>query len=296
MIDLLDIPVWAIFVAFLPGLILTMLFYFDHNVSSLLAQNEDMKLKKGPAFHLDFLVLGLATLVTGILALPPCNGLLPQAPLHTKSLVVKQRVFQNDIATDRFEVKKVYEQRLSNLAQSLLCGMVCFQPFSQVLGRIPQCVLYGFFLFLAVSSIEDDEFSYRLYFLCIDPKLRNKIVHPYAFCTSVDYVTLGKFTAIEGFLYGLIYGITFTPAGVVFPALISLLVVIRVYLLPEIFSAPVLEALDPFIVRDKAAYEEAIQLDNLEAFSSSSSSSTSSSLPSYMHSSPLEISSAAMVT
>ena len=40
------------------------------------------------AYHLDFFVLGICIVVTGVLGIPPCNGLIPQAPLHTKSLGV----------------------------------------------------------------------------------------------------------------------------------------------------------------------------------------------------------------
>ncbi|RYH23694.1 hypothetical protein EON65_17610 [archaeon] len=41
------------------GIIITVLFFFDHNVSSLISQTNDMRLKKGAAFHWDFFVLGL---------------------------------------------------------------------------------------------------------------------------------------------------------------------------------------------------------------------------------------------
>ena len=36
-----------------------MLFFFDHNVSSQLAQQEQFNLKKPPAYHYDFMLLSL---------------------------------------------------------------------------------------------------------------------------------------------------------------------------------------------------------------------------------------------
>jgi len=54
LIDLTDIPVWAAFAAILPGFIITVLFFFDHNVSSLMAQAPEFKLRKPSAFHWDF--------------------------------------------------------------------------------------------------------------------------------------------------------------------------------------------------------------------------------------------------
>ena len=46
LVDMSDIPVWGVFAAFFPGLIIAILFFFDHNVSSLLAQDKEMKLVK----------------------------------------------------------------------------------------------------------------------------------------------------------------------------------------------------------------------------------------------------------
>lgn len=58
LVDLSDIPTWGIFAAILPGLIIAVLFYFDHNVSALMAQDEHFKLKKPSAYHWDLFLLG----------------------------------------------------------------------------------------------------------------------------------------------------------------------------------------------------------------------------------------------
>ncbi|KAL6947358.1 hypothetical protein ACO0QE_002241 [Hanseniaspora vineae] len=79
-----------VFLALPFGIILTILFYFDHNVSSLMAQRIQYKLKKASTFHFDFLLLGATTIVAGVLGVPAPNGLIPQAPLHTESLLVWQ--------------------------------------------------------------------------------------------------------------------------------------------------------------------------------------------------------------
>ncbi|KAK4688637.1 boron transporter, partial [Tremellales sp. Uapishka_1] len=70
------------------GFILFILFYFDSNVSSLIAQGSEFPLKKPPAFHWDFFLLGITTFIAGLLGTPAPNGLIPQAPMHTASLVV----------------------------------------------------------------------------------------------------------------------------------------------------------------------------------------------------------------
>lgn len=47
--------------ALVPALIITLLFYFDHNVSSQLAQQKDFQLVRPPAYHWDLLVLSVLT-------------------------------------------------------------------------------------------------------------------------------------------------------------------------------------------------------------------------------------------
>eukprot|EP00640_Fibrocapsa_japonica_P000600 CAMPEP_0113946192 /NCGR_PEP_ID=MMETSP1339-20121228/55365_1 /TAXON_ID=94617 /ORGANISM="Fibrocapsa japonica" /LENGTH=640 /DNA_ID=CAMNT_0000952161 /DNA_START=51 /DNA_END=1972 /DNA_ORIENTATION=+ /assembly_acc=CAM_ASM_000762 len=79
LVDLSDIEGWAIVAAIVPGFILTVLFFFDHNVSSLLAQTPEFGLKKGSAYHWDFFIVGISILLTGLLGIPPTNGLIPQA-------------------------------------------------------------------------------------------------------------------------------------------------------------------------------------------------------------------------
>ena len=48
-----------------------------------MAQASEFPLRKPPGFHCDFFPLG-----AGLIGLPAPNGLIPQAPIHTKSLIV----------------------------------------------------------------------------------------------------------------------------------------------------------------------------------------------------------------
>lgn len=57
-------------------------------MQSLIAQGSEFPLKKPAGFHWDFFLLGITTFVAGLLGLPAPNGLIPQAPMHTASLVV----------------------------------------------------------------------------------------------------------------------------------------------------------------------------------------------------------------
>ncbi len=66
--------------ALVPALVITILFYFDHSVSSQLAQTADFNLRKPSAYNWDLLLVGFMTFACGILGIPPVNGVLPQVP------------------------------------------------------------------------------------------------------------------------------------------------------------------------------------------------------------------------
>lgn len=97
-----EVDAGLIAAAAVPGFIITALFYFDHNVSSQLAQQKEFDLKKPAAYSYDFFLLGIMTLMCGLLGIPPVNGVLPQAPMHTKSL-----------ATLKKQLKKMGENYIS---------------------------------------------------------------------------------------------------------------------------------------------------------------------------------------
>ncbi|KFK41918.1 hypothetical protein AALP_AA2G189000 [Arabis alpina] len=80
-----------IFAAFIPAVMIAGLYFFDHTVASQLAQQKEFNLKNPSAYHYDILLLGFMTLTCGLLGLPPSNGVLPQSPMHTKSLAVLKR-------------------------------------------------------------------------------------------------------------------------------------------------------------------------------------------------------------
>lgn len=61
-------------------------------MSSIAAQAKHYPLKKPAGFHWDFFLLGITTLVAGLLGIPYPNALVPQAPMHTDSCCVWETV------------------------------------------------------------------------------------------------------------------------------------------------------------------------------------------------------------
>ncbi|XWS73081.1 hypothetical protein CRYUN_Cryun02cG0095100 [Craigia yunnanensis] len=89
--DMGNVPIVYIFAAFIPAMMIAGLYFFDHSVASQMAQQKEFNLKTPSAYHYDILLLGVMTLICGLLGLPPSNGVLPQSPMHTKSLAVLKR-------------------------------------------------------------------------------------------------------------------------------------------------------------------------------------------------------------
>ncbi|KAG6649552.1 hypothetical protein CIPAW_07G220100 [Carya illinoinensis] len=86
--DMGKVPLLYIFAAFIPAMMIAGLYFFDHSVASQMAQQNEFNLQKPSAYHYDILLLGIMTMICGLLGLPPSNGVLPQSPMHTKSLAV----------------------------------------------------------------------------------------------------------------------------------------------------------------------------------------------------------------
>lgn len=227
---------WAVFAAILPGFVLTVLFFFDHNVSSLLSQKQEFKLKKSSAFHWDFLIIGLMILLCGILGIPPTNGLIPQAPLHVRALAEIRE--EEKGGYKKVEYLKVHEQRVSGLLQSVVIGLTLL--FLSTIGMIPVAVLSGFFLYMGFATFEGNQFSDRVKLFFTDKSL----VPPYRYLKKIPFRTIAKFTGIQLLALGLIYGITWSPAAISFPVFILLLVPLRNVVLPRVFTKEQLELLD----------------------------------------------------
>ncbi|KAF4370044.1 hypothetical protein G4B88_028321 [Cannabis sativa] len=95
-VDMLNVPVIYIIGAFVPATMIAVLYYFDHSVASQLAQQNEFNLRKPSSYHYDLLLLGFLTLLCGLIGVPPSNGVIPQSPMHTKSLAtLKHQLLRN---------------------------------------------------------------------------------------------------------------------------------------------------------------------------------------------------------
>ncbi|PON56926.1 Bicarbonate transporter [Parasponia andersonii] len=111
------VPQEYILAAFIPAMMIAGLYFFDHSVASQMAQQKEFNLKNPSSYHYDILVLGVMTLLCGLLGLPPSNGVIPQSPMHTKSLaILKKQLIRKNM------VKSVKECMGYNASNSEIYG------------------------------------------------------------------------------------------------------------------------------------------------------------------------------
>lgn len=157
-VEFWKLPVSWIFAAIVPGIIITVLFFFDHEVSSIICTIDRYGTRKPGGFAWDIVLLGTTTAMCGILGIPPANGLLPQAPLHSESLMHTKKE-QYTVTVDGEEINEtrefrgVYEQRWSTFLHAGGIMLFVSPPFMKVLGLTPTSVLAGLFLFMGEQSL-----------------------------------------------------------------------------------------------------------------------------------------------
>lgn len=157
-VEFWKLPIQWIFASMIPGLIITILFFFDHEVSSIICTIDRYGTRKPGGFAWDIVLLGTTTALCGILGIPPANGLLPQAPLHSESLMhtakeEKTIIVEGEEKIEIREVQQVYEQRWSAFLHSGAILLFTSPPFMKVLGLTPTSVLAGLFLFMGEQSL-----------------------------------------------------------------------------------------------------------------------------------------------
>jgi len=221
------------------------LFFFDHNVSSILAQDAKFNLVKPPSFDYDFAVLGALLVLCGIIGVPPGNGLIPQAPLHVRALAVIE--YEDTPGGKREVYKGVVEKRWSNLLQSLGCFLTVF--LFPVIKTIPQSVLSGTFLYMGMSGFYGNGLYDRLGCLFMEVERRPD----FDFIKHVPFPQMTRWTLLQFFSVVLIFFVSFNffmpegsaPIAVLFPVIIAILIPLREKWLPTKFTVEEIKYLDP---------------------------------------------------
>ncbi|KAK2867784.1 hypothetical protein FQN49_003475 [Arthroderma sp. PD_2] len=256
LIEFWELDIEWIFIAIPFGFLTMLLFYYDHNVSSLTAQARQFPLKKPGGFHWDFFLLGCTTFVAGILGLPMPNGLVPQAPVHTDSLTIYETDLKIISTTDGegAEVRRpivkataVIEQRISHFVMGLALIGTMTGPLLTLLRTIPLAVLGGVFFVVGWGSIESNSILAKVIFLLRERRFI-QLDEP---LLAVRRRKICLYVALQlGFVFSCV-AISQTIAAIGFPILICAMIPFRVCIVPRWFTEKELEIMDDLTANNK---------------------------------------------
>ncbi|KAG9678433.1 hypothetical protein KCU99_g1260, partial [Aureobasidium melanogenum] len=247
-----DLPVKWIFVALPIGILVTLLFYYDHNVSSIGAQARQYPLKKPAGFHWDFALLGVTCFIAGIIGIPMPNGLVPQAPVHTDSLTEykDKLVISHETEDDEgrpmerrkkvFVAEAVVEQRISHFLMGLAIVGTMTGPLLIVLHTMPRCLFCGVFFVVGWGSIEGNGMTQKLIFLIKE----HRFIDPSEPLLQVPRRKIMLFLLFQILGVGFSVAISQTIGAIGFPVIIISLIPLRWSLMPHCFTRRELEIMD----------------------------------------------------
>ncbi|KFX93058.1 hypothetical protein V490_05022 [Pseudogymnoascus sp. VKM F-3557] len=256
LIDFWTLEAKWIFVAIPFGFLVMLLFYYDHNVSSLTAQAKQYPLKKPGGFHWDFFLLGCTTFISGIIGIPLPNGLVPQAPVHTDSLTVYETELKvisteegegNEIRRPIVVATQVVEQRISHFLMGLAIIGTMTGPLLIVLQTMPRAIFAGVFFVVGWGSIETNGMTQKLIFLFSE----RRFIQPAEPLLQVRRRKIWLYLVCQIIGVALPVAISQTIAAIGFPVLVCALIPFRWQLMPKFFRVKELEIMDDLTANNK---------------------------------------------
>ncbi|XP_014879494.1 sodium bicarbonate cotransporter 3-like isoform X1 [Poecilia latipinna] len=234
-------PWWTLLAAVIPALLCTILIFMDQQITAIIINRKENKLKKGCGYHLDLLVVAVMLGVCSILGLPWFVAATVLSISHVNSLKV-----ESGCAAPGEQPKflGIREQRVTGFMIFILMGCSVFM--TSALKLIPMPVLYGVFLYMGVSSLKGIQLFDRIKLFGMPAKHQPDLIY-------LRYVPLWKvhvFTTVQLSCLIILWAIKATEAAVIFPMMVLALVFIR-KLLDFCFTKRELSWLDDLIPESK---------------------------------------------
>ncbi|XP_051942438.1 sodium bicarbonate transporter-like protein 11 isoform X5 [Hippocampus zosterae] len=222
------------------GFLLALLIFIDQNIVVSLTNAPENRLLKGTAYHWDLMLSGLINILMSVLGLPWMHAAFPHSTLHVRQLAfVEQRVEGGHLYETIVQVK---ETRVTSLAANVFIGASVFL-LPLPLQWIPKPVLYGLFLYMALTSIDGNQMCDRMALLLKEQtsyppthyirKVPQRKIHYFTFLQMMQLLVLCTFG-----MYPVPY------MKMIFPLVMILLIPIRNRVLPHIIEAKYLDIMD----------------------------------------------------
>ncbi|XP_072439894.1 electrogenic sodium bicarbonate cotransporter 1-like isoform X7 [Chiloscyllium punctatum] len=240
-------PWWVCLAAGLPALLITILIFMDQQVTAVIVNRKEHKLKKGAGYHLDLFWVAILMALCSVMGLPWYVAATVISIAHIDSLRMET---ETSAPGELPRFLGVREQRVTGTIVFILTGVSVF--IAPILKYIPMPVLYGVFLYMGVASLKGVQFMDRLKLLLMPPKHQPDFIY----LRHVPLRRVHLFTFIQVICLALLWILKSTVAAIIFPVMILALVAVR-KAMDYIFSQHNLSFLDDVIPeKDKKKKED----------------------------------------
>jgi hypothetical protein len=222
LVNIFELPPWAILASIIPALLATILLFLDQNITTRLVNAKEFKLQKGSGYHLDLAIVGIIVLVGSFFALPWIVAATVHSLNHVKSLADTSIVANN--GTKKEVITYVRENRISGLLIHVMIAASIF--FLPLVANIPMAVLFGLFLYMGFTSLGGNQFAERLMLWITDPALYPDTYY----LKSVPRKTIHKYTLIQLGCFLALWLLKASRFGIFFPLMIAALVPIYIFI------------------------------------------------------------------
>ncbi|XP_068609431.1 electrogenic sodium bicarbonate cotransporter 4 [Brachionichthys hirsutus] len=240
-------PWWWYLASFVPALLVTILIFMDQQISAVIVNRKENKLKKGCGYHLDLFWVGVLMAVCSFMSLPWYVAATVISIAHIDSLKMES---ESSAPGEQPQFLGVREQRLTGTLVFVLTGLSVF--LAPVLQYIPMPVLYGVFLYMGVASLSGIQFWERIKLYLMPPKHQPD----FSFLRHVPLRRVHLFTLVQMVCLAVLWILKSTFLAIIFPVMILGLMVVR-KLLDLVFSQRDLAWLDDILPdKDKKKKED----------------------------------------
>ncbi|XP_018910915.2 sodium-driven chloride bicarbonate exchanger isoform X5 [Bemisia tabaci] len=250
-------PIWTCFLAFLPAVLGTILIFMDQQITAVIVNRKENKLKKGCGYHLDLFVLAILIAICSIMGLPWFVAATVLSINHVNSLKLESECAAPG---EKPQFLGVREQRVTHIMIFLMIGFsVLITP---MLRHIPMPVLFGVFLYMGVASLKGLQFFDRMLIILMPVKYQPD----YMFLRQVPIKRVHLFTLIQLCCLVVLWLIkSFSQTSIFFPLMLVVMIGIRKSL-DWVFTQRELKILDdvmPDTIR-RSEEEERLDVDEEE--------------------------------
>ncbi|XP_034458615.1 electrogenic sodium bicarbonate cotransporter 4 isoform X3 [Hippoglossus hippoglossus] len=240
-------PWWWYVASFVPALLVTILIFMDQQISAVIVNRKENKLKKGCGYHLDLFWVGVLMAVCSFMGLPWYVAATVISIAHIDSLKMES---ESSAPGEQPQFLGVREQRLTGILVFVMTGLSIF--LAPVLQYIPMPVLYGVFLYMGVASLSGIQFWERIKLYLMPAKHQPD----FSFLRHVPLRRVHLFTLVQIICLAVLWTLKSTFLAIIFPVMILGLMVVR-KLLDLMFSQHDLAWLDDILPdKDKKKKED----------------------------------------